>query len=171
MTRSELQSAVTPFVRDALASSGGGDVDILNFALTLEYLESNFYLHKAKSLAAMFGEQEQAHVTALMTTIKHAGGTPVKKPSFMFPATDQASFLKLAYTLENIGVSAYNGAAPSISNKEILAAAGSIVQTEARHAAAIGLLIHKPVTPSGPFDVPLSKSKVLAKAGPLISKG
>jgi hypothetical protein len=52
-----------------------------------------------------------------------------------------------------------------------LAAAGSIVQIEARHAAAIGLLIHKPVTPDGPFDVPLSKSKVLAKAGPLISKG
>ena len=171
-------SAVTPFVRDAFASSGGGD--ILNFALTLEYLESDFYLHKAKSvglsgeaksLAAMFGEQEQAHVKALMTTIKHAGGTPVKKPSFMFPATDQASFLRLAYTLENVGVSAYNGAAPSISNGEILAAAGSIVQIEARHAAAIGLLIHKPVTPDGPFDVPLSKSKVLAKAGPLISKG
>ena len=119
----------------------------------------------------MFGEQEQAHVKALMTTIKHAGGTPVKKPSFMFPATDQASFLRLAYTLENVGVSAYNGAAPSISNGEILAAAGSIVQIEARHAAAIGLLIHKPVTPDGPFDVPLSKSKVLAKAGPLISKG
>ena len=62
----------------------------------------------------MFGEQEQAHVTALMKAIKHAGGTPVKKPTFMFPVTDQASFLKLAYTLENVGVSAYNGAAPSI---------------------------------------------------------
>jgi rubrerythrin len=173
-------SAVTPFVRDALASSGGNDVDILNFALTLEYLESDFYLHKAKSvglsgeaksLAAMFGEQEQAHVRALMTTIKHSGGTPAKRPSFMFPATDQAGFLKLAYMLENVGVSAYNGAAPSITNKEILAAAGSIVQVEARHAAAIGLLIHKPVTPDGPFDLPLSKRKVLAKAGPLISKG
>jgi rubrerythrin len=173
-------SAVTPFVRDALASSDGNDVDILNFALTLEYLESDFYRHKAKSvglsgeakaLAAMFGEQEQAHVEALMTTIKHSGGTPVKKPSFMFPATDQASFLKLAYTLENVGVGAYNGAAPSITNKEILAAAGSIVQVEARHAAAIGLLVGKPVTPAGPFDVPLSKGKVLAKAGPLISKG
>ena len=45
-----------------------------------------------------------------MTAIKHAGGTPVKKPTFVFPATDQASFLKLAYTLENIGVGAYNGA-------------------------------------------------------------
>jgi hypothetical protein len=173
-------SAVTPFVRDALASSGGGDVDILNFALTLEYLESDFYLHKAKSvglsgeaksLAAMFGEQEQAHVTALMTAIKHSGGMPVKKPSFVFPATDQASFLKLAYTLENVGVGAYNGAAPSISNSEILAAAGSIVQIEARHAAAIGLLVHKPVTPSGPFDVPLTKRQVLAKAAPLIKKG
>jgi hypothetical protein len=173
-------SAVTPFVRDALASSGGGDLDILNFALTLEYLESDFYLHKAKSvglsgeaksLAAMFGEQEQAHVKALMTTIKNSGGTPVKKPSFVFPAADQASFLKLAYMLENIGVSAYNGAAPSISNLEILAAAGSIVQVEARHAAAIGLLIHKAVTPDGPFDEPLAKRQVLAKASPLISKG
>lgn len=173
-------SAVTPFVRDALASSGGGDVGILNFALTLEYLESDFYLHKAKSvglggeakaLAAMFGEQEQAHVQALITTIKHSGGSPVKKPSFVFPATDHASFLKLAYTLENVGVSAYNGAAPSITNKEILAAAGSIVQVEARHAAAIGLLVHKPVTPDGPFDKPLKKSQVLAKAAPLIKKG
>jgi rubrerythrin len=173
-------SAVSPFVRGALARNGADDVDILNFALTLEYLESDFYLHKAKSvglsgeaksLAAMFGEQEQAHVKALMTTIKNAGGTPAKKPSFMFPATDQASFLKLAYTLENVGVSAYNGAAPSITNKEILAAAGSIVQVEARHAAAIGLLVHKPVTPDGPFDKPLNKRQVLAKAAALIKKG
>jgi hypothetical protein len=170
-------SAVTPFVRDAFAASKPTDVDILNFALTLEYLEADFYKVKgksvglsgeAKSLAAMFGDQESEHVAALMQTIKNSGATPVKKPKFVFPGNDQASFLKLAYVLENTGVGAYNGAAPSITNTDILAAAGSIVQVEARHAAAIGLLTHKSVTPNGPFDVPLTKKQVLAKAGPLI---
>lgn len=84
--------------------------------------------------------------------------------------TDQASFLKLAYVLENTGVGAYNGAAPSLSNKKYLAAAGSIVQVEARHAAAIALLTGRAITPSGAFDEPLSKSQVLAKAGPLIKQ-
>ena len=56
------------------------------------------------------------------------------------PGTDQASFLKLAYVLENTGVGAYNGAGPSLTSKQLLAAAGSIVQVEARHAAAIALL-------------------------------
>ena len=125
--------AVSPFVRDALAASGASDVDILNFALTLEYLETDFYTQKgksvglsgeAKSLAAMLGDQESQHVKALTSTITNSGGTPVKKPTFVFPATDQKSFLALAYTLENVGVGAYNGAAPSISNIAIREAAG-----------------------------------------------
>ncbi len=172
--------AVGPFVNGALAASGSSDADILNFALTLEYLETEFYKRKgksvglsgeAKSLAAMLGDQENEHVHALMTAIKAGGGTPVKKPTFVFPVNNQASFLKLAYTLENTGVGAYNGAGPAISDPKYLAAAGSIVQTEARHAAAIALLINESVTPSGAFDKPLSKAQVLAKAGPLIKKG
>jgi hypothetical protein len=172
--------AVTPFVRSALAASTASDVDILNFALTLEYLESDFYLQKgksiglsgeAKSLAAMFGEQESEHVKALTMTINNSGGTPVKKPTFVFPVNDQAGFLKLAYMLENVGVGAYNGAAPSIIHTPILKAAGSIVQVEARHAAAIGLLVHESVTPTGAFDAPLTKAQVLAKAGGLIKPG
>ena len=122
----------------------------------------------ARHLATEIGEQESEHVTALMSAIKGAGGAPVKKPHFAFPVTDQASFLKLAYVLENTGVGAYNGAAPSISNPQYLAAAGSIVQVEARHAASIGLLTHESVVPNGAFDKPLTKSQVLAKAGPLI---
>jgi len=169
--------AITPYVSGALAASGGGDVDILNFALTLEYLETNFYKHKAKTvglsgeakaLAGVFAEQEQQHVDALIKAIQGAGATPAKKPTFVFPVTDQASFLKLAYVLENTGVGAYNGAGPSLQNKAYLAAAGSIVQVEARHAAAIGLLTGQAVTPYGGFDKPLSKAQVLAKAGPLI---
>jgi hypothetical protein len=169
--------AVAPFVSSAFAAGGTSDVDILNFALTLEYLESDFYLVKgkavglsgeARSLAALFGSEEAEHVSALTSAIKGAGGTPVKKPTFAFPVTDQAGFLGLAYVLENTGVGAYNGAAPSLQNKQLLAAAGSIVQVEARHAASIALLTHGQITPSGAFDKPLTKAQVLAKAGPLI---
>jgi Ferritin-like domain len=170
-------SAVTPFVSQALAETGGGDAEILNFALTLEYLESDFYNVKGKQVgltgtargyAKLFGEEEQAHVNALSTVIKQLGATPVAKPTFVFPVSNQGSFLALASVLENTGVGAYNGAAPALKSKQVLAAAGSIVQIEARHAAAIDLLIEKSPTPSGGFDVPLTKAQVLAKAGPLI---
>jgi|SRR5581483_1315440 len=170
-------SAVTPFVSRALAASDGGDAEILNFALTLEYLESAFYNEKgpqvgltgaAKSYAKQFGEQEAEHAAALMTTIKQLGAKPVAKPTFVFPVDSQSSFLKLASVLENTGVGAYNGAAPSIKDKEVLAAAGSIVQVEARHAAAVNLLLGKTPTPDQGFDRPLTKEQVLAKAGPLI---
>jgi hypothetical protein len=170
-------TAVGPYVSNALAASASGDVAILNFALTLEYLETNFYKVKgkavglsgeAKSLATLLGDQEGEHVAALTKAINGAGGTPVKKPTFVFSVADQTSFLKLAYTLENVGVGAYNGAGPSLQNKAYLAAAGSIVQVEARHAAAIGLLTNQPVTPNGGFDKPLTKTQVLKAAGPLI---
>jgi hypothetical protein len=171
--------AVTPFVSQALAASGGGDVEILNFALTLEYLESDFYNAKgrevgltgtAKSYATMFGEQEADHVEALSTTIKQLGGKPAAKPTFVFPVSGQHAFLSLASVLENTGVSAYNGAAPQIQSKQVLAAAGSIVQIEARHAAAINLLIGKSPTPNEGFDVPLTKTQVLAAVKPLIKE-
>jgi hypothetical protein len=170
-------SAVAPFVSQALAETGGGDAEILNFALTLEYLESNFYEVKgkqvglsgqAKAYATQFGAEEGEHVVALTAAIKQLGGVPVKKPTFVFPPTDEKSFLALASVLENTGVGAYNGAAPSLKSKQVLASAGSIVQIEARHAAAIDLLIGKSPTPNQGFDKPLTKAQVLAAAGPLI---
>ena len=172
-------AAVGPYVSSAFAASGSGDIDILNFALTLEYLETAFYNEKgkavglsgeAKTLARMFGDEEAQHVAALTMAIKSTGGKPVKQPTFVFPVTDQASFLKLAYVLENTGVGAYNGAGPSLTSKQLLAAAGSIVQVEARHAAAIALLTGAKITPNGAFDKPLSKAAVLKAAGPLIKK-
>ena len=172
-------SAVAPFVSQALAQTGGGDAEILNFALTLEYLESDFYNVKgrqvglsgqARTYATLFGEEEQDHVLALTAAIKQLGGTPVAKPTFAFPVGSQSTFLALASVLENTGVGAYNGAAPSLKSKEVLASAGSIVQIEARHAAAINLLIGMSPTPNQGFDQPLTKVQVLAKAGPLIKK-
>lgn len=174
-------SAVAPFVSQALATSttsgSSSDVEVLNFALTLEYLETAFYKEKAKqvglsgqakSYAAQFGEEEAQHVAALTGAIKEMGGTPVKKPVFVFPVSNEKTFLALASVLENTGVGAYNGAAPSLHSKAVLGVAGSIVQVEARHAAAIDLLINKSPTPDGAFDPPLTMQQVLAKAGPLI---
>jgi len=168
--------AVTPFVSQAMAQSGGGDVDILNFALTLEYLEADFYNSTgkkvglsgdAKKYAKEFGDAEQQHVDALTATIKKLGGTPAPKPKFAFPVKDEKSFLKLAQTLEDTGVSAYNGAGPSIQSKDVLSAAGTIVQIEARHASVIRLLNGKAPAPDA-FDKPLTKDQVLKLAGPLI---
>ncbi len=170
--------AVTPFVSQAASMSGTKDLDILNFALTLEYLETDFYVVHGKALnlssdvrkvAREFGEQESAHVDALTKAIRAAGGKPVKKPKFAFPSKDEKSFLELALVLENTGVSAYNGAGPSLKNKDYLGAAGSIVQVEARHAAAIALMIDENPTPDGAFDKPLSTKQVLKAVTPLLA--
>jgi ferritin-like protein len=167
---------VGPFVRRALAMSEGGDVGILNFALTLEYLEATFY-EEAKSRAKASGElkglvdqlagDERQHVEALTATIKQLGGKPVAKPKFDFAYSGTGGFLKLAQTFEDTGVSAYNGAAPMIESKEVLAAAGGIVQVEARHAAAIRLQNGDEPAPVA-FDPPLSEAKVLKAVEPFI---
>ncbi len=68
---------------------------------------------------------------------------------------------------ENTGVGAYNGAAPSIKSKEVLGAAGSIVQIEARHAAAIALQNGAEPAPSA-FDAPLEEKAVLKAVEPFI---
>ena len=162
------------FVSSALAK-GGGDVDIVNFALTLEYLEADFYKKglslglssDTKAFAQEFGKDESQHVDALTGTVRQLGGKPAAMPTFSFPITDEASFLKLAQTLEDTGVSAYNGAAPSIKSKEVLAAAGGIVQIEGRHAGIIRLLNGAEPAPDA-FDKTLSKGQVLAAVKPLI---
>ena len=170
--------AVTPFVRSALAA--GSDADVLNFALTLEYLEAGFYTAAVKQtkglssevmkLAKELRDNETAHVDALRTAIKGAGAMPVDKPKANFgnAFSSEATFLKTANTFEDTGVSAYNGAAPLIKSTDVLAAAGSIVQVEARHAALIRLQRDKPPAPKA-FDTASTKTQVLAAVKPFLA--
>ena len=120
-----------------------------------------------KSLIDLVGRDEDEHVGALTETIKKLGGKPVAEPKFDFPYSGTAGFLKLAQTFEDTGVSAYNGAAPQIKSKEVLGAAGSIVQVEARHAAAIRLQNGEEPAPDA-FDPALSEAKVLKAVEPFI---
>jgi len=168
--------AVGSFVTRAFAQ-GGGDLDILNFALTLEYLEAAFYKEalskaglsgEAKKLASEIGDHENQHVDALTGAIEKAGGKPVSAPMVKFPLTDQASFLKLAKAFEDTGVSAYDGAAPMLKSADLLGVAGSIAQVEARHAAAIRSLRGDNPT-RGAFEPTLKKNEVLKAVQPYLA--
>ncbi len=173
--------AIGPMVRSAFAQSGGskGDIEILNFALTLEYLEAAYYDLGLKSvkglpkegiaLAEQFGGQEQEHVDALTATIKELGGKPVEAPGVDFGDAFASAddFLATAVVFEDLGVSAYNGAAPDIESKELLATAGSIVQNEARHAAILRSLNGDDPFPEA-FDPTLTMDEVLKAATPFI---
>ena len=159
-------------------SSTASDIAILNFALTLEYLEATFYTiaeHKAplkgeaKKFARIVGSHERAHVTALMQTIAKLGGTPVKKPLFDFRSAwrSESAFLATAMALEDTGVSAYNGAGPALTLTPVKAAAASIVAVEAQHASWAHRLNGLSGAPLA-FDIPKNKAEVLAAAGPFI---
>ena len=156
-----------------------GDLAIVNYALTLEYLEAQFYQEaidsgqvKTKAVAEVAKtilKDEQEHVQALIATVEQLGGKPAAKPKFNFGGAfaSRDAFLKTANTLEDTGVSAYNGAAPMIESKEVLAAAGSIVQVEARHAALIRLKRDKPPAPTA-FDKTSTMDEVLKAVGPFV---
>ena len=172
--------SATGLITKALADAGSGDVDILNFALTLEYLENEFYVRAAKQVKGLskyemdltkeLRDNEAEHVDALAATIKKLGGKAAAKPTFDFGGAfaSRASYLKTANTLEDTGVSAYNGAAPAISSTEVLAAAGSIVQIEARHAALIRLVRDVAPAPLA-FDKASEMDAVLKAVKPFIA--
>jgi Ferritin-like domain len=162
---------------DALAQFGEGDLGIVNYALTLEYLEAAFYDEVAKSglfkgddlaLIQKFGQSENDHVVALTATAKQLGGKPAPKPKTQFELTDAQTVLKTAADVENLGAAAYLGQAAAIESPEILAAALSIHSVEGRHAAALNTLTDQPITPDGPFAVPADAQTVLDSVQPFI---
>jgi rubrerythrin len=149
-----------------------GDVKILNYALTLEYLEAAFYREanangKLNGVSAKFAQVVGAHEAAHVAALKQALGSKAgKEPKFDFKGTTQkeGTFLKTAMTLEDTGVSAYQGQAPNIKSDQVLASAGAILAVEARHAAWVRDIIgagKSPVPAPAAFNTPLSMSAVL----------
>ncbi len=157
-----------------------GDLDILNYALTLEYVESDFYATglakgflsgRELELITPIGDHEKQHVTAVTSTIKSLGGTPVAKPKITYPAgtfDNKTNFLATASVFEELGVTAYHGQVPLIKSGDILGAAASIAGVESRHAAIIASLIG-----GDPFPNQIEKhntmATVLAAVKPLLS--
>ncbi|MFL5873802.1 MAG: ferritin-like domain-containing protein [Solirubrobacterales bacterium] len=178
-----LLSALTPAAAMAAgkgrppAKFGKGDIGILNYALTLEYLEAAFYNEVTannKKKAFIKGAEEQAFLkrttadeNAHVAFLKKAlGSQAVKAPKVDFGATtsSEAAFIKTAVALENTGVGAYSGQVLNIVNPAYVAAAASILTVEARHASVAGLLlkpVSKNLSPDGAFDKPKTAAQVL----------
>ena len=160
------------------------DIEVLNFALTLEHLEDNFYRManasgklqgNAAKYLAIIGAHEKAHVDALTKAIQMNGGTPAAELArynfaVLGDMNTQDGILKIANVLEPTGVSAYDGAAREIQNKAFLAVAGQIVQIEARHAAIIRVLINPNANPTtSSFEATATPQQIIAAITPIIS--
>ncbi|KAF2796152.1 hypothetical protein K505DRAFT_238411 [Melanomma pulvis-pyrius CBS 109.77] len=169
-------------------AAGGGltDIDILQFALTAEHLESAFYQQgfakfqdsdfsalglsaaQIKSLKGV-GATEAVHVTTLLSAISGAGTKPVEPCQYNFDAAlaDAKTMVATSRILEAVGVSAYLGAAPLINSSDILSVAASIVTVEARHQAFIRSASGAEAVPA-PFDVALGPKAVFTLAAAFI---
>ena len=145
-----------------------GDVAILNFALTLEYLEAEFYKEAVardrlrgdtRRFARVVASHEDTHVRTLKSVL---GASAVAKPRFNFRGTtsNQGRFEATAQALEDTGVRAYLGQAANIDSDALLEAAGTILTVEARHAAWIRHIRGESPAPQA-FDRPASRRQIL----------
>lgn len=156
-----VSGAGTAFAHEKHGAFSGGDIGIVNFALTLEKIEAEFYKRalavrdlspRTRKLLETVSKDEAAHVQSLNQTLTQLGGKADPAPQVRFPAfSNEEQVLNVAADLEDIGVAAYNGAATQIQSPDLLQAAASIAQVEARHAGALRELTGQFPT-VGPFD-------------------
>lgn len=158
-------------------------VEVLNFALTLEYLEAEFYQRalaqprlipgRYRPVFQQISRHENAHVRTLAGAL---GPAAVQKPRFDFTARGQypdvfsnfATFAAVSNTFEDLGVAAYKGQAPRLMGTPVLTTALQIHSVEARHAAEVRR-VRGMFGWDGAFDQPLTKAQVLAAAAPFIA--
>jgi hypothetical protein len=176
-------AAVGSTVLSRKASAQSGDIEIANFALTLELLEGTFYQKALDADVLSDGsvptvtalrDHEFAHADALTALIEQFGGTPAEAPEFTFPSdafSSEASILELAATFEPVGVGAYTGAAPLIKSPDVLAAAASIEVVEGDHVVAINHLLGVVPPANTAFAEALTMDQVLAAVAPFLGMG
>lgn len=159
------------------------DIAVLNYALTLERLEADFYVKGLQRFAASsftgFGvtglfdrlrdirDHEVAHVATIESVISGLGGRPVIGGEFTFPYNDAASFLRIAQVLENTGVSAYDGAVSLLRTPSLLTASATIATVEARHAAYLNFINGDNPFPAA-TDTPKSPGEIVAAIQPFV---
>jgi len=186
------------------------DIDVLNYALTLEHLESAFYqqvltafpsaAHLNDSALAARGlnttevftalqhvaSDEATHVSALNSTITKLCSQftddfdrdlcgPVSPCTYNFSLHTASGVMKtlqsvlvVASSLEDVGVSAYDGQVKNINNKDILTTAATIATVEARHASYLRFLVQEIPFPAA-FDTPRTRKEVLCIASGFIA--
>jgi rubrerythrin len=158
---------------------GKGDLGIVRYAVTLEYVEVDFYEKavasgklkgRALELAKRFGQQEQQHVEALEGAIRKLGGQPPAKPRANFPLQTGLAITRFALEIESLGAAAYLAQVDRIADKELLAAALSIHSVEGRHAAAFATLLKQSPAPEA-FAQPAYAADVLNQLHSLTAPG
>ncbi|KAJ7282656.1 ferritin-like domain-containing protein [Mycena rebaudengoi] len=165
------------------AKRGVTDAQVLNFALTLEHLESNFYREGLAKFSQhdfvtagysewtrgrfqQIADHEKTHVDFLTTALTAAGANPVAACDYSFPITSVKSFVDLSATLEAVGATAYTGAAQFVNNKDYLTVAASILTVEGRHEAWVNSAVRESSAWDTAFQTPLSPNQVYSLAAP-----